>query len=109
RRIPINREGEFWINYRYEEDGFLNGSYANLHDELGRKYRNEPVGSLPDLNGKLLVVTLTSTGSSEIGPSPLNERSLVPLVFMNVLDRSEERRVGKECRCRRWPDQLEKK
>src|SRR5437762_1639549 len=86
RRIPINREGEFWINYRYEEDGFLNGSYANLHDELGRKYRNEPVGSLPDLNGKLLVVTLTSTGSSEIGPSPLNERSLVPLVFMNVLD-----------------------
>ena len=97
RRIPINREGEFWINYRYEEDGFLNGSYANLHDELGRKYRNEPVGSLPDLNGKLLVVTLTSTGSSEIGPSPLNERSLVPLVFMNVLDnilRQDYLRIG---------------
>jgi adenylate cyclase len=86
RKIPINREGEFWINYRYEENGFSNGSYVNLHDEFGRKYRNEPVGNVPDLKGKLVVVTLTSTGSSEIGPSPLNERSLVPLVFMNVLD-----------------------
>jgi adenylate cyclase len=97
RRIPINRQGEFWINYRYEEDGFLNESYASLHDQLGRKYRNEPVGNLPDLNGKLIVVALTSTGSSEIGPSPLNERSLVPLVFMNVLDnilRQDYLRIG---------------
>jgi adenylate cyclase len=86
RRIPISREGEFWINYRYEEDGFSNRSYASVHDEFGRKYRNEPAGNLPDLKEKLVLLALTSTGSSEIGPSPLNERSLVPLVFMNVLD-----------------------
>jgi len=97
RKIPIDREGEFWINYRYEENGFLNGSYAKLHDELGRKYRNESVANLPDLNGKLIVFALTSTGSSEIGPSPLNERSLVPLVFMNMLDnvlRQDYLRIG---------------
>lgn len=86
RRIPIDHNGEYWINYRDEEDGFLNGSYAQLHDSLGRQYRNEAVANSPDLSGKLIVVALTSTGSTEIGPSPLDERSLIPLSFMNVLD-----------------------
>src|SRR5205085_5682063 len=33
----------------------------------------------------------------------------VVLAVKAVADRSEERRVGKECRCRWWPHQLKKK
>lgn len=86
RRIPIDASGEYWINYRHEDDAFWSGSYGKLHRALSRKYNGDASANVPDLAGKLVVIALTSTGSSEIAPSPLNERSLVPLVHMNVLD-----------------------
>lgn len=86
RRIPITDQGEFWINYRYEEQGFAQASYGSLYQALTKHDKGEHVANLPDLTGKLLVVALTATGSSEIGRSPLDHRSLLPLVHMNVLD-----------------------
>jgi adenylate cyclase len=65
---------------------------------LGEKYNGRPVEGLPDLNGKLVIVALTATGSTEIGPSPLRPRSMVPLVHVNVLDnilREDYLRVSK--------------
>lgn len=86
RRIPIDPNGRFLINYRYEEDGVENWSYGRLHHDLAEKYNNRPAPDLPDLNGKIVMVALTATGSSEIGPSPLSERSLIPMVHVNVID-----------------------
>ena len=86
RRIPINRQGDFLINYRYEADDVANRNYAFLHYALGEKYNGRPANDLPDLDGKLVIIALTGTGTSEIGPSPLSARSQIPLVHVNVLD-----------------------
>jgi len=86
RRIPISASGEFIINYHYEEDGFDSAGYGALHDALAQNYNGVAVKNLPRLKGRLIVIGLASTGSSEIGPSPLSPKSLVPLVHMNVLD-----------------------
>jgi len=86
RRIPIDGSGEFLINYHYQEHAFANAGYGNLYTALSQNYNGQKVQDLPDLKGKLVVIALTSTGSSEIGPSPLSPRSLVPLVHMNALD-----------------------
>ena len=86
RRIPIDPQGGFLINYRYEVDGVANWSYGRLHHALSEKYNNRLANDLPDLNGKIVMVGLAATGSSEIGLSPLSARSLIPLVHVNVID-----------------------
>ncbi len=85
RRVPIDPLGGFLINHRYEEDGVAGGSYGLMHHNLAENYNGRPA-ILPDLEGKIVMVALTATGSSEIGPSPLSARSQIPLVHVNVID-----------------------
>lgn len=86
RRIPIDKRGYYWMNYRYELNNIRNASYSNLHDRLAMYYNGQTPPGMPDLTGNLVVVALTATGSSEIGASPLNPRSVIPLVHMNTMD-----------------------
>lgn len=85
RRIPIDLAGSYRINYRYDIKDVSSISYSVLHEALAAHYNEQPV-NLPPLDGRIVFVALTSTGSSEIGPSPLNSRSIIPLVHINTLD-----------------------
>ncbi|MEO7318759.1 MAG: CHASE2 domain-containing protein [Chthoniobacteraceae bacterium] len=86
RRIPIDPQGGFLINHRYEEDGVKGAGYGTLFQALVEKSNGGPAKDLPDLQGKVVIVALTATGSSEIGPSPLSPRTLIPLIHVNVID-----------------------
>ncbi len=83
RRIPIDRSGQMMLNYHYEVDGFRRAGYGQILTALTS---GAPAKNLPDLQGKLVVVALHSTGTSEIGPSPLSPLSSIPLAHMNALD-----------------------
>src|SRR5688572_33174932 len=49
--------------------------------------------------------TATATGTGSITSSGVNDLGGPPSSFtVNMMARSEERRVGKECRCRWWLD-----
>ncbi len=86
RRIPIDERGRYLLNFRYEKEDFDGAGYGALHQSLAAHYNGIPVANLPDLTGKLIFIALSATGTSEIGPSPLNAESLIPLVHLNTLD-----------------------
>ncbi len=86
RRIPIDKQGRYFLNFRYEKENFAGASYGALHQSLAAHYNGSHVANMPDLTGKLIFIALSATGTSEIGPSPLNAESLLPLVHLNTLD-----------------------
>ncbi len=91
RRIPIDENGYYHLNYRYEqsEDGSVGiplASYQQTLDALtpwavfGDKMPKLPV------SGKILVVGQTATGLTDIGPSPLRSQSGKVLVHLNAIE-----------------------
>lgn len=86
RKIPIDKEGQYYLNYRYFQADFEQSGYLRLFGELVAKYvQNEP-NTAPDLAGKILLVGLTAPGSTDMGPSPLAKIEPLPMVHLNAAD-----------------------
>jgi adenylate cyclase len=87
-RIPVSASGRFLLNYRYDRsdlgEDFLSYSYLEtlirLTDFFTQKkpFARPP----PKLERKIVFVGQFITGSSDIGPTPLNE--FAPLVFVHA-------------------------
>src|SRR5205823_12183861 len=86
--LPISQYDEGDI--RAERREFVRGSATYLRDH----FHEVPVMLIPCIEGRLDVGTPTFAQASVWG-------SLLPAVWSFMLARSEERRVGKECRCGR--------
>jgi adenylate cyclase len=85
--IPIDLNGEMRINYRYEADGFLHVPYSKLLNGLIDLNKTGALpNKMPDPQGKILMVGLTATGITDIGPSPLDPLSPLVLVHLNALN-----------------------
>ena len=90
KRIPIDINGYYYVNYRYEISALgtrQSYGYSNLALEYEKKNNGETfIPSLPDIQGKLLLIGLNATASTEIGPSPLSGASPRPFVHINMMD-----------------------
>lgn len=103
RRIPISKQGMYFINFRYDHDDvrpdFPTRTYREvmikLHSHYVEQLPNAP--KPPDYEGKIVFVGQTVTGRADAGPTPRSAYS--PLVLMhanvvnNVLAQDYARRV----------------
>lgn len=92
RRIPIDSKGFYHLNYRYEmrEEGAAEGipvaSYQGIHDQLAPWAAFGDAMPAVPVAGKIVVVGQTATGLTDIGPSPLRNKSGKVLVHLNALE-----------------------
>ncbi|MEY2882089.1 MAG: Adenylate cyclase 2 [Verrucomicrobiota bacterium] len=87
RRIPINAEGQFLVNYRYGESGFHLVGYGDLLARLQARYvENDQKVSVPETNGRLLLVGQYADALSDMGPTPFSPLTPLVLVHGNVID-----------------------
>src|SRR5690554_3332486 len=83
--INIAKVTHWHIKQQYNEQGYLNYITAEISSPLGR------------------------SGGAWKAHIQRNARGQATAYEFTGGVRSEERRVGKECRCRRWPEHLKKK
>ncbi|MCX6939050.1 MAG: adenylate/guanylate cyclase domain-containing protein [Verrucomicrobia bacterium] len=93
-RVPINADGVYTINYRYElSDGPKGAAYLPCigYQRLFAAATAEPLTEehrevLRSITDRILFVGQTATGMTDIGPSPLRGQSPKVLVHLNALD-----------------------
>lgn len=88
RRIPIDQQGRYFVNYRYALDGCNALPFAPIAEDFHYKYvqKKELEGELPDLAGTILIVGQLSTGLSDNGVTPFGAETPLVLVHANVVD-----------------------
>ncbi|MDD5261269.1 MAG: adenylate/guanylate cyclase domain-containing protein [Methylacidiphilales bacterium] len=90
RRIPIDAKGFYTVNYRYDVPSFGPSRQLGYSRLAGAYYQRSTTSisspNLPDVQGKILLIGLNATASTEIGPSPFSGASPRPFVHMNVMD-----------------------
>src|SRR5947209_20161632 len=82
-------------------------SSRRRHTRYWRDWSSDVCSS--DLTGSGAGFTFGNTGRSGLYIGRGRFRSVSRIAFATLLSRSEERRVGKECRSRWWPDHYKKK
>lgn len=91
-RVPIDREGKYLINYRYEHDDltpdYATYTYRELLLKLKAKLMDgKPLpGREPQVAGKIIFIGQTVTGKADAGPSPRSAYTPLVLVHANVVD-----------------------
>ena len=93
RRIPIDKDGFYYLNYRYElsgteasNTGIASVSYQGLLENLMPwAVFGDPMPSVP-VAGKIVLVGQTATGLTDLGPSPLRAASGKVAVHLNALE-----------------------
>jgi adenylate cyclase len=88
RRIPIEANGRYVLNYRYDQDDFPTHSYAEILLKTNAYFVEKTPGAPPppDLAGKIVFVGQTVTGKADAGPTSLNAYAPLVLVNANVVD-----------------------
>jgi len=98
RQIPIDLNGNYLINFRYDivndpnspffnKPTFLQSPFVPLIAGYELKSRGELTSPLlPDVRDKIILLGVTATAGTDIGPSPFQALSFRPLVHMNILD-----------------------
>lgn len=88
RRIPIDITGGYFVNYRFgvaEPPNTL--GFVEMIDAWNKTFvGKQPVPGLPDVAGKILIVGQTSTGLTDMGPTPFSGHTPLVLVHANVID-----------------------
>lgn len=91
-RVPIDAEGRYLINYRYEHDDvrpdYTTYTYRELLLKLKAKLIDEqPLpGREPEVAGRIVFVGQTVTGKADAGPSQRSAYTPLVLVHANVVD-----------------------
>ncbi len=87
RWIPIDRAGNYLVNYRHTLDGFRNYGYASTFALIKQRFVDQkPVDLTPELGGRILLVGQTADGLTDFGPTPLSAHTPLVLVHANVLE-----------------------
>lgn len=91
-RIPISKEGKYFINYRYDHDDvrpdFPTRSYIEALLKLNSYYVDgvQDGATPPDYTGKIVMIGQTVTGRADAGPTPRGAFSPLVLVHANVVN-----------------------
>jgi len=104
----IQSNGQFKIPCIY--DSILFGDYFPCHvinnGKLGRIDKKGTV-LIPlqydEIGYALLDKTHLVMNQNKVGVYRIGDKELIPTIYDSIFTRSEERRVGKECRSRWWP------
>jgi len=84
--IPINERGEFTINYRREQS-FRGLSLTKLFGALLDHVKNgKPIPPECDIQNKILLIGQTTTGLTDLGPTPLQSNSPLVYTHLNVIN-----------------------
>jgi len=91
RRIPIDRQGYYTINYRYELEDMIAvqnaASYVRMVIGYRDKYlRNETGLQVPDIAGKAVFIGQVAAGLADLGRSPLTGLSPLVMTHINTMD-----------------------
>lgn len=91
RRIPIDSEGYYRINYRYELDDMIRvgnaGSYVRMVIGYRDRYtRNRQDLQVPDISGKAVLIGQVAAGLADLGRSPLTGLSPLVMTHINTID-----------------------
>ncbi len=88
RRIPIDRTGGYFVNYRFGVAAPPNTrGYVAMIAAWNKQFiEKQPVPELPDMTGRILIVGQTSTGLTDMGPTPFSGHTPLVLVHANVID-----------------------
>lgn len=85
-KIPVDASGSFLLNYRAPA-GFRQIGYFDLALALGKLNEGKPwPWNYPNPEGNLLIVGQTATGLTDMGPSPLDPKSPLVHIHLNVLN-----------------------
>jgi len=89
-RVPIDRRGMYFINYRYDHDDvrpdFKTETYGNVLLQLNRRFVEGHVEQdVPDFAGKILFIGQTVEGKADAGPTPRAAYSPLVLIHANVV------------------------
>ncbi len=91
-RLPVTRQGHFWINYRYDQDekhsDFARYSYFEVMLKLTEFFvdRKPDAGPVPELKNKIVFIGQTVTGKADVGPSPRSASTALVLVHANAVN-----------------------
>lgn len=90
-RVPIDRRGMYFINYRYDHDDvrpdFTTDTYGNVLMRLNRRFAEGDVNQdVPDYAGKILFIGQTVEGKADAGPTPRGPYSPLVLIHANVVN-----------------------
>jgi adenylate cyclase len=89
RRIPIDAEGRYFVNYRFGAEGANSMSYAKLMIDYTEHYVKEPRiphPDLPSVQGKILLVGQFATGLTDNGITPFAAETPLVLVHANAIE-----------------------
>ncbi len=83
--VPINARGEFLINYR-NPNSFFSLSYSAVANTLAQMAQEHAKWPYPrSLKDKIVLIGGSAQGLSDLGPSPLQGITPLPLTHLNVL------------------------
>jgi adenylate cyclase len=106
-RVPVSREGRYWLNYRYDKDRYDNYDfptypYEPLRAALSAHFaEGKSAVEVPDLAGKIIFVGQTVLGKADAGPTPRSALAPRTFIHVNLVDN-----VLRGDYVRRWPDVL---
>jgi adenylate cyclase len=91
RRIPINKKGEYHVNWRHQFQHYIDNNLAAafvkiVFDQQDRLLNNKEPENPVDLEGKILFVGQTGTGMVDMAQDPWAPRSPLPMVHLNIMD-----------------------
>ena len=104
-RVPVSREGRYWLNYRYDKDRYDNYdfptyAYEPLRAALNAHFAEGKSGvAVPDLAGKILLIGQSVLGKADAGPTPRSALAPRTFIHANLIDN-----VLRGDYVRRWPD-----
>ena len=86
RRIPIDAQGRYRVNYRHRASDFVSYGYdLTVAQLVGRYIRKQP-GIVPNITGRILLVGQVAEGLADMGPTPFDPLTPLVLVHANVID-----------------------
>lgn len=85
--IPINNKGEYLVNFRNQLKDFKNYNFVSILKEYSKFSKKMYYQSeiLKDIENKLVLVGVTSTGSVDIYPTPISNASPLIVVHANAV------------------------
>jgi adenylate cyclase len=82
--IPTDENGEYFINYRRQSPPVsFYGLLQNLNDNATS---GVPMAKDCDIENKTLIIGGSAEGLVDLGPTPLDAKSALPYVHINVID-----------------------
>lgn len=85
-RIPIDKGGRYYVNYRYPLERYTSAGYHDLYMRMVERYQQNKPTPVPPLSNRVVLIGQSADGLSDFGPSPFSPHTPLVMVHANILE-----------------------